>query len=172
MSLPSLKELVRALELAPHPEGGFYRETYRAPLVIPAEALGDFAGPRAASTAIYFIVPRGGFSALHRIRSDEAWHFHLGAPLTITTLLEDGSRRDVRLGVAFERGEAPQAIVPAGAWFGARIAHEDEAHGAYSLVGCTVAPGFDFADFELASRSSLTSVLPQHAAIISELTRG
>lgn len=172
MSAPSIDEIVRALELGPHPEGGFYRETYRAPLVLDAAALSpSFPGARAASTAIYFLVPASGFSALHRIASDEVWHFHLGAPLTVVSILPDGTRRDHKLGVDVARGERPQAVVPAGAWFGARVAPEDRSSGLYSLVGCTVSPGFDFADFELATREALTRDHPQHADIIAALTR-
>lgn len=172
MSLPGLDDIVRSLGLSPHPEGGFYRETYRAPLVLDRALLGDgFGGDRAASTAIYFLIPVGAFSALHRIASDEVWHFYAGAPLTVTSLDSEGVRRDVRLGIALDRGEVPQAVIVAGAWFGARIAEADEARGPYALVGCTVAPGFDFADFELGERASLLARFPAHAELVTALTR-
>lgn len=149
-------EMVRALSLSPHPEGGFYRETYRA-----AQTVETPRGPRAASTAIYFLIPQGAFSALHRIQSDEVWHHYAGAPLRVVQL-DEGGRSDHVLGPAL-----PQAVVPAGAWFGAAI----EGDGAWSLVGCTVAPGFDFADFELAERARLLARFPQHADVITRLTR-
>src|SRR5687767_14732117 len=107
-------EIVRLLELAPHPEGGFYRETYRSSDLVPTPR-----GPRAASTAILFLLPRGTFSALHRIASDEAWHFHAGGPLRVVCLEPDGTRADHVLGLDLESGQRPQAVVPAGTWFGA-----------------------------------------------------
>jgi len=157
-----VESLVRELGLEPHPEGGFFRETYRAAELVPTPA-----GPRAASTAILFLVARGSFSALHRIRSDETWHWHAGSPLRVVTLLPDGRRVDHVLGMELGLGQRPQAVVPAGAWFGARV----EAEGELALVGCTVAPGFDFADFELGGRSALEARFPAHAAVVRELTR-
>lgn len=166
----SLDEVVRLLELAPHPEGGFYRETYRAPDVIPHGALAPrYSGPRAASTAIYFLLPAGSFSALHRIASDEVWHHYAGAPLEVVSLVPGGRRVDLRLGMDLAAGERPQGVVSAGAWFGARI--PARAAGAWSLVGCTVAPGFDFADFELGTRAALRAAFPDHAALVDTLTR-
>lgn len=150
---------VEALGLVPHPEGGFYKETYRSAARV---------GERSVSTAIYFLVTQGSFSALHRIRSDELWHFHAGGPLEIVTIDAHGSRADLRLGLDVAQGERPQHVVHAGTWFGARLAH---ASSSYALVSCTVAPGFDFADFELADRAALTARYPQHAALVSSLTR-
>lgn len=167
-----VEEIVRVLALSPHPEGGFYRETYRAPLELPESALGGrHAGPRSASTAIYFLVPRDSFSALHRIASDEAWHFYGGAPLEIVELDEAGGLTLTRLGDDLARGERPQHVVPRGAWFGSRVCAGTEARGGHSLVGCTVAPGFDFADFEMADRAALSARWPSHAALITALTR-
>lgn len=156
-------EIIRLLDLAPHPEGGAFRETYRSREIVPTDR-----GPRAASTAIYFLVRRGTFSALHRIRSDEGWHFHRGDPLRIVVIAEDGSRTDHLLGSDLARGERPQAIVAAGAWFGATLEPGGAGH---ALVSCTVAPGFDFADFELGDRQALIALFPQHEAIIRTLTR-
>jgi predicted cupin superfamily sugar epimerase len=161
--MSSRSDLVRALDLAPHPEGGFYRETYRSREVVPTAR-----GPRAASTAILFLVARESFSALHRIASDEVWHFHAGTPLRVVCIAEDGTRSDHVLGLDLARGERPQAVVPAGTWFGARLEPGD---ADFALVSCTVAPGFDFADFELAERAALRSRFPEHAVIIDELTR-
>lgn len=150
---------VDALGLLPHPEGGFYRETYRS-----AAAIGE----RSVSTAIYFLVTRGSFSALHRIRSDELWHFHAGQALEVVTIDPAGTRRDLHLGLDLDRGERPQHVVPAGTWFGARLR---DPSAAYALVSCTVAPGFDFADFELGTRDALIAAFPAHAALIGEMTR-
>jgi predicted cupin superfamily sugar epimerase len=160
--------LVRRLDLSPHPEGGFYRETYRASDSIAHAALdARFKGDRAVCTAIYYLIRLGDFSAFHRIASDEVWHFYAGASLTVHCLNVDGSHDAIRLGARFDRGETPQAVVRAGTWFGARI----EGDGAYSLVGCTVAPGFDFADFELATRLELLRSHPNQADLIEAMVR-
>lgn len=166
-----LDAIVRALSLSPHPEGGFYRETYRAALTLPRASLSrEHAGDRSASTAIYFLVPRGSFSALHRIASDEVWHFYAGAPLEIVELDRDGTLTRTVIGNDLAH-EAPQHVVPAGVWFGSRVLAGTEERGSYALVGCTVAPGFDFADFALADRDALTREHPAHASLIAELTR-
>lgn len=154
-----IRRWVDALALEPHPEGGFFRETYRS-----AARVAD----RCVSTAIYFLVTRGNFSALHRIASDELWHVHAGQALEVVTIAPDGARRDLHLGLDLARGERPQHVVPAGQWFGARLRESSSSH---ALVSCTVAPGFDFADFELARRAELAAAHPQHAALIATLTR-
>jgi predicted cupin superfamily sugar epimerase len=168
-----LDEIVCALGLAPHPEGGFYRETYRAPLVLPRASLAaEHRGDRSASTAIYFLVPRNTFSALHRIASDEVWHFYAGAPLEVLAIAPDGELERTVLGPELARGERPQHVVRAGAWFGSRVSPDaPRARGAWSLVGCTVAPGFDFADFEMGERAALVARYPRHEALIASLTR-
>lgn len=129
------ERLIAALELLPHPEGGYYRETFR-----------DFTprGGRAHSTAIYYLLREGEVSLLHRIDAVEIWHFYRGAPLELTIVEEGEPARRQVLGGQIEKGERPQIVVPAGAWQGARPL------GAYTLVGCTVAPGFEFSSFELA----------------------
>lgn len=160
--------LIERLQLQRHPEGGWYRETYRAEDTISARGLPPrFAGDRSASTAIYFLLAAGDFSALHRLRSDEMWHFYTGIPLSIHCLTEGGDYTCIRLGSNLDRGETFQAVVPAGNWFGATL---DEETG-YALVGCTVAPGFDFADFAMAKRNDLLLRYPQHAELIEKLTR-
>lgn len=162
-------ELIAALNLTRHPEGGWYRETYRSAETIPGTALpARFGGDRSCATAIFFLLERDGFSALHRIKSDEIWHFHAGAPLTVHVITPEGEYRAMRLGPEVAAGESFQVVVPAGCWFGARI----EGEGEYSLVGCTVAPGFDFRDFEMSDRDRLTDLFPRHAAVIRLLTRG
>ena len=163
------RTLVDQLELLPHPEGGFFRETYRDPLTL--SGLPErFAGPRVASTAIYYLLERGDMSALHRIASDEVWHHYLGGTLTVHVLHEDGRHEALRLGTNFAAGEHPQAVVPAGAWFGARLEGQ-ETDDEFVLVGCTVAPGFDFQDLEIGTRAGLLAAFPQHAAVVNALTR-
>lgn len=125
-----------------------------------------FPGARCLSTAIYFLLAGDERSLLHRIRSDEVWHFYDGAGLVLFVISPDGALRETRLGRDAGRGEVLQAIVPAGAWYGAAVTDP----ASYSLVGGTVAPGFDFADFELADRASLLREFPQHRAVIDRLT--
>ena len=156
---------IERLELQPHPEGGFYRETYRSEMM---ERFSDLMTVRNVSTGIYFLLTQGNFSSFHKIQSDEMWHYYTGSPVTVYVIHKDGSLQEIKLGLDLDNGEVPQAVVPAGAWFGSRI---EEGDGDYSLVGCTVAPGFDFADFQLAERDKLTIQFPQHELIISELTR-
>lgn len=155
----NVDDLVRLLDLAPHPEGGFYRETFRSPRVEGAPA-------RAASTAIYFLLPSGTFSALHRVRSDEAWHHYDGTPLDLHTIDDQGVHAVVRLGRDLARGERPQHVVPANVWQAAAPVGEG-----WSLCGCTVAPGFDFADFEMPSRTELLTRFPRHRDLVVRLTR-
>jgi len=161
---------IERLGLAPHPEGGWFRETYRCADVIARDALpAGFPGARNVATAVYFLITREAFSALHRIRSDELWHFYAGDPVALTLLDADGrgSLAGVRLGRDPAGDALPQVVVPAGAWFGAEVAPP----GTFALVGCTVAPGFDFADFELGERGALIARYPRHRAAIERLTR-
>ncbi len=153
--------VVEALGLAPHPEGGFFRETFRAPLVI-----GTLHGSRAASTAIYFLLPAEMFSAFHRVRSDEVWHHYDGDPVELHTLQNDGGYAVTRLGRDLARGERPQHVVPAGVWQAAVPSGER-----FALCGCTVAPGFDFADFDMPSRADLLQRFPQWRDVVRRLTR-
>ena len=158
---------INQLDLQPHPEGGFYRQTYRAPLILSQTALPGFAGDRAASTAIYFLLADDQFSALHRLRSDEVWHFYAGSALIVQVIDPRGTYSEILLGNNAASGEQFQAVVPAGCWFGSSLLRPNT----YALVGCTVAPGFDFADFEMAKRVELTTHYPQHRNIIERLTR-
>ncbi|WP_343305866.1 cupin domain-containing protein [Chitinophaga niabensis] len=150
------------LQLTQHVEGGSFRETYRAPLVLQQPA-----GPRAASTGIYFLLEDGEFSAFHRIASDEMWHFYDGVTLHIYEIKPNGTLHVHRLGRDITQGEQLQLVIPAGSWFASSV----EETGGFALVGCTVAPGFDFADFELAERAALSQLFPQHAGLIGLLTR-
>jgi hypothetical protein len=156
------------LQLEPHPEGGFYRETYRAPLQIEKSALPEtFHGPRNASTAIYFLIDGENFSAFHRIAADEMWHFYAGSALAVEIIDPAGRHSQILVGSDPDAGEAFQAVVPAGCWFASHV----EDGRSFSLVGCTVAPGFDFADFEIAQCTQLVAQYPQHSELIRRLTR-
>jgi len=158
----SVEAIVKALALTPHPEGGFYRETFRSPLVLDGLPHG---APRNASTAIYYLLPGGATSAFHHVRSDEIWHHYAGDPLELHTIDTRGEHAQIALGSSLANGERPQHVVPAGVLQGAF------ARGRYSLCGCTVAPGFDFADWVLPSREELCAQFPAHRALIQLLTR-
>ena len=160
-------QIIKHLCLVRHPEGGWFRETYRsAEHLAPAGLPERFGGSRSFSTAIYFLLESGDFSALHRIKSDEIWHWHAGSALRIETIDNDGVHRMLMLGQDIKAGEQFQLMIPAGCWFGATP------QGAgYTLVSCTVAPGFDFADFEMAEKGRLLLQYPQHTDIITRLTR-
>ncbi|MGC4063970.1 MAG: cupin domain-containing protein [Polyangiaceae bacterium] len=165
------QRLIESYGLERHPEGGYYRETHRATQrVTRDESDLELAFNRrslSASTAILYLLEKDDFSALHRIQSDEVWHFYAGDPLRVVTLKPSGEREDFMLGANLDRGERFQACVPAARWFGAHL----ETNRGFCLVGCTVAPGFEFADFELGTRSKLLEMYPQHAAIVQALTR-
>lgn len=158
--MPAADQIATRLGLAPHPEGGFYAETFRSPLTV---ALAD-GRTRAACTAIFFLLTEGDFSAWHRVRSDELWHFYDGDPLELHLLDGSGHRRAL-LGRDLGSGQSPQAVVEAGVLQAARST------GAWSLVGCTVAPGFDFADFQMPSRAELLALHPDAAEAIRRFTR-
>lgn len=158
---------IQALQLQPHPEGGFFSESYRSAQTMALSAPGGGTQQRNVCTAIYFLLEAGNFSAFHRIQSDEIWHFYAGQALEVLELLPDGQLCCTRLGSDILRGEIPQYVVPANTWFASRVAEG----GTFSLVGCTVAPGFDFADFRLARRQELLEIFPQHRQVITELTR-
>jgi len=159
---------IRTLRLAPHPEGGFYRQTYRAGVVIPRDALPpEFTGARSACTAIHFLLEGENFSAFHRLRSDEMWHFYAGGTASVHVIDPDGRYSEILLGSNPEAAESFQALVKAGCWFASCV--KDPA--TFALVGCTVAPGFDFEDFEMAERKELLRVFPQHRTLIERFTR-
>lgn len=162
------KQLVQQFDLAIHPEGGYYKETYRAAEAISVTALpGRFGGDRSFSTAIYFLLEQGNFSAFHKIQSDECWHFYAGGCLLVHIIHLNGELETIKLGNDISQGECFQYVVPAGCWF----ASEPAPGKAFSFVGCTVAPGFDFADFEMANAQELIKTYPQHQTIINRLTR-
>ncbi|BAC08382.1 cupin domain-containing protein [Thermosynechococcus vestitus] len=162
------KAWIEALGLQPHPEGGYFREVYRSAGSIPRAVLpsGFQGGDRPYCTSIYFLLPSTACSRLHRIASDELWHFYTGSSLRIHVILPTGEYQALRLGINLDQGEQLQQVVPAGAWFGATV----DAPDSFSLVGCTVAPGFDFRDFELGDRQQLQQQFPQHQRLIERLT--
>jgi predicted cupin superfamily sugar epimerase len=165
-------DLVRQLGLLPHPEGGYFRETYRAVEDVASLALPQrFGGDRSISTAIYFLLEAGQCSHLHRIKADEVWHFYAGDPLIVVEINTAGRLKTTLLGGDLPGGAVFQHVVPAGAWFGAVPAEGGRfAPVGFTLVGCTVAPGFDFADFELADRAALSAEYPAHQDWIRRLT--
>jgi predicted cupin superfamily sugar epimerase len=160
---PSAADLIRMLELQPHPEGGYYREVYRASMRVQHPEVG---AKRAAATSIYYLLEPGNFSAFHKVRSDEIWHHYLGDTLELHIIEPEGVRRVVRLGRELERGERPISVVAAGE-YQAAIAIGPS----YALLGCTVAPGFEFADLEMASRRKMLTQFPQHTDLIRRFTR-
>jgi predicted cupin superfamily sugar epimerase len=168
--LRDARYFIDRLRLQRHPEGGYFRETFRSAQVLEAPGPG-YPGPRVASTDIYFLLEAGDVSALHRLASEERWHFHAGGPMTIFAIFEDGSRHDLRLGPNLDEGEEFQVGVPARSVFGARVDASSDPERAFCLVSCTVAPGFDFADFELCDRAALLSEFPAHRTLIDELAR-
>ncbi len=164
----SAATLIKKYDLMPHPEGGFYKQTYISSETIPAAALPErFTGNRFFSTAIYFLLEQGNFSAFHRIKSDEVWHFYAGGNLNIYIIHDDGKLEILTLGNEITADSSFQLVVPDGCWF----ASEPVSGVAFSFVGCTVSPGFDFADFELANAMELVREYPAHKAIIERLCR-
>ena len=160
--------LIQRYGLEPHPEGGWYQQTYKCNEQIAAEALPKrFIASRVFSTAIYFLLEKGNFSAFHRIKSDECWHFYAGDPLLIYIIELNGELKVISLGSDHEKGQSFQYVVPANCWFASRPAPESE----YCFVGCTVSPGFEFEDLELADATELSVVYPRHKSIIKELCR-
>ncbi len=168
MTIRNARYFIDKLRLQPHPEGGYFRQTYRSEVVIAREALpAGFSGSRAASTAIYFLLEGENFSAFHRLRSDEVWHFYAGEPLLVHVIEPGGEYFRILLGHEPEAGQVLQAVVRAGCWFASHVADWKS----FALVGCTVAPGFDFEDFEMGKREELVALYPRHRQVIERLTR-
>ena len=164
----SAQDLINALDLESHPEGGYFKETYRSDGEISKGQLGEaFTGKRNYSTCIYFLLTSDNFSAFHKINQDEIWHFYDGSPIRLHIISKNGSYSNHSIGIDIQNGELPQYVVKAGDWFAAEV--EDE--NSFTLLGCTVSPGFSFEDFELGSRAELISQFPEHHEIIKALTR-
>ena len=169
MTRPAAAYWINKLQLTQHIEGGSYRRTYSADLMLLQDQLpGNFHGNRAVSTAIYFLLEKDQFSAMHRLAADELWHFYYGDSLIVYEIDTNGELTEHLLGNNPGNNESFQCIIKAGSWFGSKI----KTGGEYSLTGCTVAPGFDFEDFELGDRETLIQKYPQHGAIIKMLTKG
>jgi hypothetical protein len=160
-------DVIRLLRLQPHPvEGGFFRETYRAAATLPASVLPAHGGPRSVSTAIYYLLKPGHVSELHVLPGDEVFHFYFGSPVRMLQLWPDGGGKEVVLGSDIAAGQVPQLVVPAGVWQGTRLVGDS----GFALLGCTVAPGFDYADYRGASRAELVAKWPAFAQEIERLT--
>ena len=166
--MSAVQKIIDQLELQSHPEGGYFKEVYRSEGTINKESLGeDFSGQRNYATSIYFLLTSESFSAFHRIKQDEIWHFYKGSPIKLHIISDDGVYSNTTIGNAIETGQNPQFVVKAKDWFAAEVLDKNS----YALVGCTVAPGFDFNDFELPKRDILISKFPEHRNIITAFTR-
>jgi uncharacterized protein len=168
MTAHTAQHWISTLGLNPHPEGGFFKEIYRAEGVIVQPLLPlRYSGARVYATTIYYLLESNNFSSLHRLRSDEQWIHIDGGALTIRSIDNDGTYEQQHIGKNLDAGENPFALVTHGKWFGATV----DTPNSFCLVGCFVAPGFDFEDFELAKRAELIHQFPQHAELITKLTR-
>lgn len=157
---------IEKLKLEKHPEGGYYSQSYKSlETVKDSELSVTFDGERPLATSIYFLLKAGEVSRFHRLVSDEIWYYHAGSSLTITCIEKGGRLAAKKLGLDMERGELPQVVIPAGTIYGAALGGDG-----YSLVGCMVSPGFDFADFELLNRDELLKQYPEHQEVIRLLT--
>lgn len=162
-----IEDIIKYLDLLPHPEGGYYKETYRSTGNINVDSLAqNYNGKRSYSTCIYFLLTSTNFSAFHKIKQDEIWHFHEGSPIRLHTISEKGIHQEHCIGTDFSAGQKPQLVVEGNHWFAASVIEENS----YALVSCTVSPGFDFSDFILPNRSELAAKFPQHQKVITEYT--
>jgi len=170
----NLELIIEKLALKNHPEGGFFAESYRSKDHISMSELPGWQNQehtaRSVSTAIYYLLSGSDFSAFHKIKSDECWHFYYGTAFEIVEIKPSGELIKTALGTNFAAGQTPQYVVQAGHWFGSRLL-ASEGRTNFGLVGCTVAPGFDFEDFQMAQRERLIAEFPQHHDIITAMTR-
>ena len=165
--MKSAEYWIEKLKLQKHPEGGWFKEVYKSDEKILKDHLHKrFSGARHHSTSIYFLLSGNEFSAFHRIKSDELWHFYEGSAITVHMIDENGKYSKALVGNNFDNGEAFQNVVPHGVWFASELSDKNS----YALVGCTVAPGFDFEDFEMGDRDTLLKMFPMHKEIITRLT--
>lgn len=161
------KEWISFLNMTAHPEGGYYSVEYTSPYCITSSMIGEtFENERPLSTSIYFLIEADNVSNLHRLKADEIWYFHDGAPLVIAEITKEGTYIEHALGLDITDGQQPQILIRAGSIFGSY------SKGDYSLVSCMVSYGFHFDDFELFDRKSLLEIYPEHEAVIKKLTRG
>lgn len=163
------EDVKRSLGLQPHPrEGGWFLESYRAGDTWTA---GQRGGSRHLSTAIYYLLEQDTFSEMHRLASDEVFHHYAGAMVEMLQLRPDGHAERILIGSDLAAGQRPQVVVPRGVWQGARILPEEAGEGAWSLLGCTVSPGFEYADYEVGDRAELMARFPAEPDLIRALTR-
>ena len=169
--MATAQEIIAALKLQPHPiEGGFFRETYRSTGIIPLESLPpeySSQSGRSLGTSIYYLLMADTFSEMHRLPTEEVFHLYLGGPVRMLQLFAGGASREVVLGTDILGGQQPQLIVPAGVWQGSRLEQGVD----FALLGATMAPGFDYADYEQGRRSVLAGLYPDRAELIQILTR-
>jgi uncharacterized protein len=165
---------IRQLQLQQHVEGGWYREVYRSSLELQEQWMpGILHGNRSIATHIYFLLQQGEFSAFHRIRSDEGWHFYDGDPLIVYEIDTTGQLTEHRLGTDLNNGSLPFCMIKKGSWFGSRpvVRSIQATDRGFSLVGCSVSPGFDFHDLELAKAGTLAAQFPAHKELIDSMCR-
>lgn len=167
--MDTIEQIKHLLQLKPHPaEGGYFIETYRSEEIIPAHALpARYSSKRSFSTAIYFLLTAETVSVMHRLQSDEIFHFYFGDPVEMLNLYPDGSGRVITLGADLLKGMVPQVVVPKGVWQGARL----KSGGTFALLGTTVAPGFEYTDYEAGNRDELMTIYPQYSDLIIALTK-
>ncbi|MBX3007180.1 MAG: cupin domain-containing protein [Melioribacteraceae bacterium] len=160
--------IIKKLNLIAHPEGGYYSETYRSEEFYNPESLPHrYQGVRTFSTLIYFLLREDQVSLFHRLLSDEVWHFYLGSPIILHTIDENGVYNQKNIGSKVLEDESPQVIIKRNTWFAAELKDKSQ----FSLVGCTVAPGFEYRDFELGRRDDLIKIYPQHSGLISKFSK-
>jgi predicted cupin superfamily sugar epimerase len=155
------QDIINKLQMLPHPEGGYYKETYRSE----EQTINKEGNKRNTSTAIYFLLENNNISRFHRIKSDELWFFHQGNAIEIVSI-HNNELVSITLGNDIDKGEVPQAVIPANVWFASSV---KDGQG-FGLVSCTVAPGFDFADFEMAKQNELLKEYPMLESVIKKYT--
>lgn len=161
-----IQDIINKLKLEPHPEGGYYRENYRSTQIIPGYAwLPTRSGPRVSVTSIYFLLETDQVSKWHRLKSDELWYYHMGEPVLIHTFNHQGEYKALTLGINLDLHQKPQVLLTAGTYFGAELLEKTS----FSLIGCMVTPGFEFADFELITIEKLKKLTSNHSEIIERL---
>jgi len=166
--LPQAKKYIEKLQLKPHPEGGYYKEIYRAGnMILPEHLPKRYKSSRNFSTSIYFLLEGNQASHFHRLKSDEQWHFYDGSSIVIYVIEEGGNLNKIILGRNIEKGESLQTIIKHNSWFAAELSDKSS----FALIGCTVAPGFDFNDFNLGKRDELVDIFPQFKELINKLTK-
>ncbi|MEI7484788.1 MAG: cupin domain-containing protein [Ignavibacteriota bacterium] len=161
------EKIIDALNLTKHPEGGYFSEVYRSDETIEKDLHERFSGKHSLYTSIYFLLSENDYSAFHVLKSDEIWHFYKGTTLDVHIISPDGSLNSISLGKNFESGECFQFCIKTGHYFAAEVRDKSS----FALVGCTVSPGFEYSDFELCKKEELSEKFPQHADLITILTK-